>query len=153
MQLWDLNITFIDRFTVRIFQEINRLNEKFNNWEIDSTTLSNELFKLLIASINWETDKEKIINLILDMESIEDYSKLNEEIAKRINDSVNNLKKKEIEYEYSKIFKRMWWTRNELILSVEIMKYMNRSYEDYLDTPYEIIEAILIRMDLESKNK
>ena len=47
----------------------------------------------------------------------------------------------------------MWWTRNELILAVEIMKYMNRSYEDYLDTPYEIIEAILIRMDLESKNK
>jgi hypothetical protein len=28
------------------------------------------------------------------MESIEDYSKLNEEIAKRINNSVNNLKKK-----------------------------------------------------------
>ena len=28
------------------------------------------------------------------MESIEDYSKLNEEIAKRINDSVSNLKKK-----------------------------------------------------------
>ena len=94
MQLWDLNITFIEKFTVRIFQEINRLNEKFNNWEIDSTALSNELFKLLIASINWETDKEKIINLILEMESIEDYSKLNEEIAKRINDSVNNLKKK-----------------------------------------------------------
>jgi len=94
MQLWDLNITFIDKFTVRIFQEINRLNEKFNDWEIDSTALSNELFKLLIASINWETDKEKIINLILDMESIEDYSKLNEEVAKRINDSVNNLKKK-----------------------------------------------------------
>jgi hypothetical protein len=94
MQLWNLSITFIDKFTVRIFQEINRLNEKFNNWEIDSTALSNELFKLLIASINWETDKEKIINLILDMESIEDYSKLNEEIAKRINDSVNNLKKK-----------------------------------------------------------
>ena len=94
MQLWDLNIIFIDKFTVRIFQEINRLNEKFNNWEIDSTALSNELFKLLIASINWETDKEKIINLILDMESIEDYSKLNEEVAKRINDSVNNLKKK-----------------------------------------------------------
>ena len=28
------------------------------------------------------------------MESLDDYSKLNEEIAKRINDSVNNLKKK-----------------------------------------------------------
>ena len=94
MQLWNLTIIFIEKFTVRIFQEINRLNEKYNNWEIDTTTLSNELFKLIILSINWETDKEKIINLILDMESIEDYSKLNEEIAKRINDSVSNLKKK-----------------------------------------------------------
>ena len=94
MQLWNLTIIFIEKFTVRIFQEINRLNEKYNNWEIDTTTLSNELFKLIILSINWETDKEKIINLILDMESIEDYSKLNEEVAKRINDSVKNLKKK-----------------------------------------------------------
>ena len=94
MKFWDLEITFIEKFTVRIFQEINRINEKFSSWKIDSTTLSNELFKLIIVSINWETDKEKIINLILDMESIEDYSKLNEEIAKRINDSVNNLKKK-----------------------------------------------------------
>ena len=94
MQLWNLTIIFIEKFTVRIFQEINRLNEKYNNWEIDTTTLSNELFKLIILSINWETEKEKIINLILDMESIEDYSKLNEEVAKRINDSVKNLKKK-----------------------------------------------------------
>ena len=94
MQLWNLTITFIEKFTVRIFQEINRLNEKYNIWEIDTTTLSNELFKLIITSINWETDKEKIINLILDMESIEDYSKLNEAVAKRINNSVSNLKKK-----------------------------------------------------------
>lgn len=94
MKFWDLEITFIEKFTVRVFQEINRINEKFSSWEIDSTTLSNELFKLIIVSINWETAKEKIINLILDMESLDDYSKLNEEIAKRINDSVNNLKKK-----------------------------------------------------------
>ena len=94
MQLWTLNISFIEKFTVRQLQEINRLNDKYNSWEIDTTTLSNELFKLIITSINWETDKEKIINLILDMESIEDYSKLNEEVAKRINDSVKNLKKK-----------------------------------------------------------
>ena len=94
MQLWNLTIIFIEKFTVRIFQEINRLNEKYNKWEIDTTTLSNELFKLIIQSINWQEDKEKIINLILDMESIEDYSKLNEEVAKRINDSVKNLKKK-----------------------------------------------------------
>ena len=94
MQLWDLNITFIEKFTVRQFQEINRINEKYNNWEIDSTALSNELFKLMILSINWETDKEKILNLVLDMESIEDYWKLNEEIAKRINDQVSSVKKK-----------------------------------------------------------
>ena len=94
MKFWDLEITFIEKFTVRVFQEINRINEKFSSWEIDSTTLSNELFKLIIVSINWETDKEKIINLILDMESLDDYSKLNEEIAKRINESVSNLKKK-----------------------------------------------------------
>ena len=94
MNLWNLNITFIEKFTVRQFQDINRLNDKFNSWEIDSTTLSNELFKLMILSINWEIDKEKILNLVLDMESIEDYWKLNEEIAKRINDQVNSVKKK-----------------------------------------------------------
>ena len=94
MKFWNLEVIFIEKLTVRVFQEINRLNEKHQSNEIDWTTLSNELFKVMIQSINWETDKEKIINLILDMESIEDYSKLNEEVAKRINDSVNNLKKK-----------------------------------------------------------
>ena len=47
----------------------------------------------------------------------------------------------------------MWWTNNLEILAVEVMKYMWRSYEDYLNTPYELIQAILIRMDLESKTK
>jgi hypothetical protein len=94
MQLWNLSITFITKLTVRHFQEINRLNEKYTNWEIDTTTLSNELFKLVIDNINWEKDKEKIENLILDMESIEDYSKLNEEVAKIINEATNWLKKK-----------------------------------------------------------
>ena len=94
MQLWNLNIIFIEKFTVRQFQEINRINEKYTSWEIDSTTLSNELFKLMIDSINWEKDKEKIESLILDMESIEDYTKLNEEVAKRINDAVSTVKKK-----------------------------------------------------------
>ena len=94
MQLWNLNIIFIEKFTVRQFQEINRINEKYTSWEIDSTTLSNELFKLMIDSINWEKDKEKIESLILDMDSIEDYTKLNEEVAKRINDAVSTVKKK-----------------------------------------------------------
>ena len=47
----------------------------------------------------------------------------------------------------------MWWTNNLEILAVEVMKYMWRSYEDYLNTPYELIQAILIRIDLESKTK
>lgn len=45
----------------------------------------------------------------------------------------------------------MWWTNNEEILAIEIMKYMSWSYEEYLDTPYSLIQWILIRMDLESK--
>ena len=61
------------------------------------------------------------------------------------------IKKKELEYEYSKIFKKMWWTNNPEILTVEVMKYMWWSYEDYLNTPYDLIQAILIRMSLESK--
>lgn len=47
----------------------------------------------------------------------------------------------------------MWWSSNEDILAVEIMKYMWWSYDDYLDAPYTIIQAILIRMNLESKQK
>ena len=73
MKIWNLEVIFIEKLTVRVFQEINRLNEKYQSNEIDWTTLSNELFKVMIQSVNWETDKEKIINLILDMESIEDY--------------------------------------------------------------------------------
>ena len=94
MQLWNLSIIFIEKFTVRNFQEINRINEKFTHWEIDSTTLSNELFKIMIESINWEKDKEKILNYILDIENINNYTKLNEEIARRINNAVNSVKKK-----------------------------------------------------------
>ena len=94
MQLWNLTINFIEKFTVRNFQEISRINEKFTHWEIDSTTLSNELFKIMIESINWEKDKEKILNYILDIENINNYTKLNEEIARRINDAVNSVKKR-----------------------------------------------------------
>ncbi len=47
----------------------------------------------------------------------------------------------------------MWWTDNQIILAVEIMKYMWWSYSQYLSTPYDILQAILIRMDIESKQK
>ena len=38
MQLWNLSITFVTKLSVRHFQEINRLNEKYTNWEIDTTS-------------------------------------------------------------------------------------------------------------------
>lgn len=94
MQIGNLEVTFIEKLTVREFQEINRLNEKLKNKEIDEMTLSNELSKLVIKSINWETDKTKIENLILDMDDIQTYTNLNSEIAKKIESLVNPLKKK-----------------------------------------------------------
>lgn len=94
MQLWNLNFVFIEKLTVRDFQTINRLNEKLRLKEIDEISLSNELSKLIIRSINWVYDKEKIEKYILDMDSIKDYSLLNEEIAKRINTMIDPVKKK-----------------------------------------------------------
>ena len=94
MQLWNLNIVFIEKLTVRDFQAINRLNEKLRLKEIDEISLSNELSKFIIRSINWVYDKEKIEKFILDMDSIKDYSLLNEEIAKRINAMIDPVKKK-----------------------------------------------------------
>ena len=47
----------------------------------------------------------------------------------------------------------MWGSINKEILAVEVMKCMWWSYEDYLNTPYDLIQAILVRMDLESKQK
>jgi hypothetical protein len=94
MQLWNLNIVFIEKLTVRDFQAINRLNDKLRLKEIDEISLSNELSKLIIRSINWVYDKEKIEKYILDMDSIKDYSLLNEEIAKRINAMIDPVKKK-----------------------------------------------------------
>ena len=94
MQLWNLNIVFIEKLTVRDFQAINRLNEKLRLKEIDEISLSNELSKLIIRSINWVYDKEKIEKYILDMDYIKDYSLLNDEIAKRINSMLDPVKKK-----------------------------------------------------------
>ena len=94
MQFWNLEVTFIEKLTVREFQEINRLNEKLKNKEIDEITLSNNLSKLVIKSINWEENKGTIENLILDMDNIQDYTNLNQEIAKKIDSLVNPLKKK-----------------------------------------------------------
>lgn len=94
MQIGNLNINFIEKLTVREFQNLNRINAKFQNKEIDEMELGNELAKFIISDINGETDKEKILNLILDIENIEDYTVLNEAVAKKINELVNPSKKK-----------------------------------------------------------
>ena len=94
MKLNNLIITFIDTLTIRDFQTINRLNEKYKKAEIDETILSNEMMKLIIKDINGNADKQFIEDSILWMTSLTDYQLLNEEIAKRINSFVNPLKKK-----------------------------------------------------------
>lgn len=94
MKLNNLIITFIDTLTIRDFQTINRLNEKYKKAEIDETILSNEMMKLIIKDINGNTDKQFIEDSILWMTSLTDYQLLNEEIAKKINSFVNPLKKK-----------------------------------------------------------
>ena len=94
MQIGNLNITFLEKITVREFQQIARINTQFQNKEIDEIELGNQLAKFIIYSINEETDKEKILNLILDIENIEDYALLNEAVAKKIDELVNSTKKK-----------------------------------------------------------
>lgn len=94
MQIGNLNITFLEKITVREFQQIARINTQFQNKEIDEIELGNQLAKIIIYSINEETDKEKILNLILDIENIEDYTLLNEAVAKKIDELVNSTKKK-----------------------------------------------------------
>ena len=149
MNIGNFNINFIEKLTVRDYQQISRLNTKFENKEIDEIELGNQLALFVIADINGEKDKEKILNLILDIDNIEDYSFLNETVAKKIDELVNLKKKKELEYEYSKLFKWLGGTSLEEIKAVEVMKYMCWSYENYLDCPIEILEAIVVRMGLE----
>ena len=94
MNIGNFNINFIEKLTVRDYQQISRLNTKFENKEIDEIELGNQLALFVIADINGEKDKEKILNLILDIDNIEDYSLLNETVAKKIDELVNPTKKK-----------------------------------------------------------
>lgn len=47
----------------------------------------------------------------------------------------------------------MWGSDLEEIQAVEVMKYMHWNYEDYLNCPLEILQAITVRMGLESKKQ
>lgn len=94
MQLGNLTISFIEKITIRELQQLNRINLKFQNKEIDEIELWNQLAQIIITNINGETDKEAILNNILDIESIEDYTILTEAVASTINDLINPSKKK-----------------------------------------------------------
>ena len=94
MKIWNLEIVFIEKLTVREFQIINKLNTKYSNKEIDEMDLSNEILKIIVVSINNETDKEKILDIVLNIEDINEYEELNQEIAKIIEEKVWNIKKK-----------------------------------------------------------
>nr|DAX27588.1 MAG TPA: hypothetical protein [Caudoviricetes sp.] len=94
MQIGNLTLTFVEKLTVRDYQQMSRINAKFQNKEIDEIELGNQLAQFVIANINGETDKEKILNLILDIDNIEEYTVLNETVAKKIDELVNPTKKK-----------------------------------------------------------
>ena len=94
MQIGNLTLTFVEKLTVRDYQQMSRINTKFQNKEIDEIELGNQLAQFVIANINGETDKEKILNLILDIDNIEEYAVLNETVAKKIDELVNPTKKK-----------------------------------------------------------
>ena len=94
MRLWNLEIVFIEHLTIRDFQTINKLNLLLQDNKIDETQLGNELMKIMIQSINWKTDKQEIEDTVLWMTSLEDYAKLNEEIANRITSFTDPVKKK-----------------------------------------------------------
>lgn len=71
------------------------------------------------------------------------------ETMTKISESIE--KKKEIKYEYTKLFNWMWWNPTEEIVIVELMHYTGLSYNEIINTPYEIIETLKIRMSLEAK--
>lgn len=89
MILGDLTFVFIDKLTVRDFQAINRLHNQFQNKEIDEMELSNQFAVAMIVSINNETNKDQIREMILNMDNIQDYTKLNEHIGTLLNDLLN----------------------------------------------------------------
>jgi hypothetical protein len=45
----------------------------------------------------------------------------------------------------------MWWEYIEEIEIVEVMKYMWRSYDQFINTPFIIIDTVKTRMSLEAK--
>ena len=95
MKFWTLDVIFVEKLIVRDYQQLRRLFEKQQKGEMDEMDLANELSKVMIQSINGESDKEKIVDTILNFDDVEAYNNLVQEIADRVTKMANNsLKKK-----------------------------------------------------------
>lgn len=95
MKFWTLDVTFVEKLIVRDYQQLRRLFEKQQKGEMDEMDLANELSKVMIQSINGETNKEKIVDTILNFDDVEAYNDLVQEMADKVTKMANNsLKKK-----------------------------------------------------------
>ena len=59
MNIGNFNINFIEKLTVRDYQQISRLNTKFENKEIDEIELGNQLALLLLLILMEKKIKKK----------------------------------------------------------------------------------------------
>lgn len=52
MQIGNLNITFIEKLTVREYQQLARINTQFGEKKMDEMELGNQLAQFIITDIN-----------------------------------------------------------------------------------------------------
>ena len=93
MKFWNNEIILIERLTVRDLLEFQSISDKMSKWEINQIQYITEFFKKWIVSINWETDKEKIANTILESDDLVAFQELSKQVTGKIQ-TLTWLKKK-----------------------------------------------------------
>jgi hypothetical protein len=93
MKFWNNEIILIERLTVRDLLEFQSIGDKMSKWEINQIQYITEFFKKWIVSINWETDKEKIANTILESDDLVAFQELSKQVTGKIQ-TLTWLKKK-----------------------------------------------------------
>lgn len=93
MKFWNNEIILIERLTVRDILEFQSISDKMSKWEINQIQYITEFFKKWIVSINWETDKEKIANTILESDDLVAFQELSKQVTEKIQ-TLTWLKKK-----------------------------------------------------------
>lgn len=93
MKFWNNEIILIERLTVRDLLEFQSISDKMSKWEINQIQYITEFFKKWIVSINWETDKEKIANTILELDDLVAFQELSKQVTEKIQ-TLTWLKKK-----------------------------------------------------------